>query len=511
MSEPATILMAASSGFEARLLLRSGIFKAFEDSGARLVVLVPNADESYIQEEFARPNVYLEQLKLKEYQEYADKSRLEGLLKLVRAYSPNWRGVSAEWRQNRRDRFRLFGGKMSPNQRRSPKFLLVKCLVWAARRFGALRRGLFHLENRLFRPDFHKNIFRKYRPDLLVVGSPGYWDWDTYLMREAADNGVPTASVVLSYDNPNTKGYPGASPDHVVACTAIMRRELIAMADIPSSVIHVGGVTQFDIYQHPELIPSREQLCARYGLDPQRKILLLGSRTPSVYPNHHLVRFLAEAIEQGRLSQDCQLLVRLHPIYYRKKYSNDQNLDQDRRALLSLGQSHRHLHFAEPDVQSEVLQFDLALSDAGWLGSCLNHSDVVVCAFSTLILEAALVDTPLVNVIFDVSPESRPSTYIPLGMAGSWSHNARIIRTGGFRLAYNQEELIDFINLYLQQPNLDADGRARLRENECGPQPWDGNSGYRIGEHLLTLIPTKVPATFQESMVPSGRASKEGD
>jgi hypothetical protein len=56
---------------------------------------------------------------------------------------------------------------------------------------------------------------------------------------------------------------------------------------------------------------------------------------------------------------------------------------------------------------------------------------------------------------------------------------------GASRLACDPEECIRLINRYLDDPTLDADGRERAREEDCGP--LDGKAGERIATVLQSL------------------------
>ena len=60
---------------------------------------------------------------------------------------------------------------------------------------------------------------------------------------------------------------------------------------------------------------------------------------------------------------------------------------------------------------------------------------------------------------------------------------------GVHRLLTNKfyvDELYDAVNEYLDNPDLDAEGRVLIKENEAGPFP--GKAGKTIGCHLLRLV-----------------------
>jgi hypothetical protein len=73
----------------------------------------------------------------------------------------------------------------------------------------------------------------------------------------------------------------------------------------------------------------------------------------------------------------------------------------------------------------------------------------------------------------------------PYIAVANYAHLKRILAAGGTRTATTAEELIERLNGYLLRPDMDGDGRMRIRAQEGGPYP--GTAGRRIGEHLLQL------------------------
>ncbi len=57
-----------------------------------------------------------------------------------------------------------------------------------------------------------------------------------------------------------------------------------------------------------------------------------------------------------------------------------------------------------------------------------------------------------------------------------------IVATGGVRLAYSPDECVRLIKQYLDNPQLDSEGRRKIRLEQCGP--LDGHAGDRIAQLL---------------------------
>ncbi len=79
-----TIFMVIHSGFGARYLLRSDIFKVLKSAGIRIVILTPNADEAYFRAEFEDDRVIVEQLEIEKCREYRYASKIQSILQEIR-------------------------------------------------------------------------------------------------------------------------------------------------------------------------------------------------------------------------------------------------------------------------------------------------------------------------------------------------------------------------------------------------------------------------------------------
>ncbi len=315
----------------------------------------------------------------------------------------------------------------------------------------------------------------------------GFFDFDQYLMREAKRHGAKIISLILSWDNTTTRGMGGAFADHVIAWTDLMKTELVQLHDIKPKNVFVGGVAHFDHYFREDSVYPRKQFLAKFGLSEHRKIIFFATKSPTGFPwNPDVVEILADAVSRNLFVCPCQLLVRLHPIHFRRqngalrfKHFFDR-YDQ-------LARDHNHLVFNIPNIQSTAIAFDMPDTELSDVASIFSYSDVMVNIFSTMNIEASIFDLPTINVAFDGSSHrEKKSPRENIKIDEMQSHNQRIIHTKGVRVAYSPNELIDGINLYLQNPDLDKEGRRRIVEQECGPH--QGSAGRRIADHILQVI-----------------------
>ncbi|HET9228508.1 MAG TPA: hypothetical protein VFR31_17660, partial [Thermoanaerobaculia bacterium] len=285
----------------------------------------------------------------------------------------------------------------------------------------------------------------------------------------------PVAAWINSWDNLTSKPAYFTGYDHYFVWSERMRAELLHYyPEAAGGTVDVTGVPHFDWYLSPSMRKSREELCAAYGFDPKRPIVLYGTATPHLAPNEHLVvQRLARDLASAEALGFPQLLVRLHP-----------------------GEAGGRFHGWEPGP-GVALQRPGARGNGKLGGYCptleenrelvgsIQNADVIVNLASTLTLDAALCDRPAVNVAFDLSPER--SHQGPIDEYYShYDHYRTVMESGAVRLARTPEELLEHVSAYLRDPGLERAGRKRLVDLWCGP--FDGGSGRRLAAGLLSRI-----------------------
>lgn len=471
MSRPPVILLVAHHGMAARYLLRSEVFSTLHEAGARLVIVAPNADEPYMREEFGGDEqVALEPLRMPPTPKRLLPSALHYLVTRTRRYGVANGHLSRAFK-NRYDGFRR------QEQGRLARTLgnVVHLAVLAAWRWEAVRRAALTLEARLYSPDLHGDLFERHRPDLVVAASPGIFPADAQLLREARRHGVRTAAVILGWDNPTSKGYRGAEVDELVVWSERMADQVALYLDVPRERTFVAGVPFFDAYHREDGLPSRDELFERHGLDPERRLIVFATSSPTLWDlNEPIAETIARAIDDGALGAPAQLVIRVHPNYLRPG-------EKSHDGYLEIARRHPHVRVDVPDVRSERLRIDRAADDGLWLGALFKHCDVLVNVFSTTTLEAFLLDRPVVLVAEEVGLDG--------GNAGrGWAefdHLRALTRYGAGRVAHRLEDIPVLVTRALAEPHADREARRRVAEEECGP--LDGRAGERVGLRLLEL------------------------
>ncbi len=479
-----TILIPLNQGFAYRYLIQTDIFKTLMAARHRIVLLVPDPEDSFFKELSCHENLFLARYQMEQYSNYLKKSKIESWLKRLRLFIQNGDYDI----QSTKDIYLAYlkdnQNQLSPS---SFKYFAMKFLVSIGRKYKFLRMMILRIEQQFFSPPLHSDVFEKYSPDLLLASSLGTFDYDQYLMREARNRDVPVLSVVLSWDNTTTRGMAGAVADHVIAWTDEMKKELINQNDIDPRKIFVGGVAHFDHYYKENISLTRKELFRRLGLDEDKKLIFFVTKSPNGYAwNSDIAEIILNAVSSDKIALPCQLLTRLHPIYYRRQNGNyrfQSFLDQ----FYSLNNEYDTLILNEPVMKSADFNYSMPEEEINLLASILKHSDVIVNMFSTLNLEASIFDIPIVNVCFEGNSYAGPmKARYDIGLDERQTHNQRVVKTGGVMMARDKHQLIDCINKSLENPKTGKEGRRLIREQETGPFP--GNAGETVANHIINLL-----------------------
>ncbi|MEO7986319.1 MAG: hypothetical protein ABI766_07280 [Gemmatimonadales bacterium] len=452
----ATIAVSITHGFQARNLLQTDVAPALLDAGYQLSVLSPAADDADFQRTFGLPGMTFRPVA-------ASIGRATAFFGTARRYA------LANPRRNATNN--LFNEQFLRSRR--PHYVFLRALNRVVGRWRSVRDLWMSLESTMVSGRELEPVLQANRPALLVTGTPGTEHLDALLLRCARRLGIPSLCVVLSWDNLTSKGYMAARPDRLVVWNERMRQEAIELHDYAPEDVEVAGVAHFDIYQRPTELLDRSTVCRRLGLDPGRPYVVFGTVSPFLYPhNHDLAEMLAEATAEGKIGRHTQLVVRLHPQAVGGGRFGDtcaayENLEERYPGTVVLD---------VPKVTTSGLQWALPSDEMTWLASLLRHAGVCVNVASTLAIDAALTETPVVGVGFD--GRERPAYERSIRRAYDYTHYRPIVESGGAPVAETFEALLAQINAYLADPSRDAAGRRRIAEE----QAWrlDGQAGRRV-------------------------------
>jgi CDP-glycerol glycerophosphotransferase (TagB/SpsB family) len=288
-----------------------------------------------------------------------------------------------------------------------------------------------------FTPSLYADLFDRYQPKVVVASTPG-WRLDRYLLREASARGINTAAVVVGWDNPSSYSIPGARVNWITCWSEIQKHELVAGSDWLEERVNIGGIPSYDGYFRGEWLMPREEYFKMHNLDPGRKLLSYAASFVSFAPNYQNVEALARLVASDSLSQPCQLLVRLHPNHF----MNVHLYAEERKKIHQLAQELPNVHVVEPVPLGGSLGY-YSGEDMPEKASMMAYSDVFLTVYSTMVVEAAVHERPIISVCLDTPGGwNWPRKFsLPLSKIGDWPTHSRFRQAKAGKVAYNESEL----------------------------------------------------------------------
>jgi CDP-glycerol glycerophosphotransferase (TagB/SpsB family) len=347
---------------------------------------------------------------------------------------------------------------------------------------SAARKALVDAQMR-FTPGLYTDLFEKYQPDLVIASTAG-WRMDRYFLREAHARGIPTMAAIVGWDNPSSYSLPGAPVDWATCWSALQKAELVDGADWSPERVHIGGIPSYDGYFRKTWQMPHEKYIALHGLDPARKLVSYACSFVHFAPNYPNVEALARLVASDSLAEPSQLLVRLHPSHFQDK---PRIFAEEREKIHALEQKYPHVHVVRPVALGGSLGY-YSGEDMDEKSSMMAHSDVLVTVYSTMVVETAVHDTPIIGAVIDTPGGwNVPGKFsLSLKEIGDWPTHKRFREAKAGRVAMNESELCAALNAYLKDPSLDAAERRKFIEDEI--TYTDGSSGRRTAEFILKVL-----------------------
>jgi hypothetical protein len=341
-------------------------------------------------------------------------------------------------------------------------------------RSAALRRAWYEAENRLLPDPFHRAAFRKLRPDVVVTATAGVVISDIRMIRRARAAGVPSVTFTQGWDNLTSKTIVGARPDRLIVWNERMQEEAVELHGFTSSQIAVAGPPHFDPYFRHTGWTDRTAFLRSLGLDPAKRIVLYATSPMRYFTDSLAVtELLIQANAAGRFGPDVQLVIRLHPQVM-------EGVDKDD---LGAWERFRGRVYLDMPRGATGLAADYTPEGTAHIAQLLDASAVTINVASSISIDAAIFDSPVINLRFDAEP-GRP--YLKsVRRQYDTDHYKQVLRTGAVRLADSPEQLIDEVRRYLDDPSLERAERANLVRTLCYKD--DGRAGARVAEAIARI------------------------
>ncbi len=303
------------------------------------------------------------------------------------------------------------------------------------------------------------------RPDVLLSTGPFQFE-QPGIFSTAKRLGIPTLAYIPSWDNISTKNRMVFRYDGYIVWNERAKQELHEFyPHTRQAPVYVVGAPQFDVFYNEKFYVDRVEFCRGQALDPAKKLIVYAIGSPNFLKEHHGAVEMAKRVAAGKLG-DVQMLVRPHPIHDNAEmrelfdgFGPSVRLQETPNAGKAL--THR------TQDREQIVE---------WVNT-FRHADVVINLSSTVTVDAAIFDKPVVNLDFDPQPGQADQQLVK-DVNHKWNHFKPIAESGGVWLVNDPDELENAVKAYLEDPSLHREKRRWIVEYVCGFT--DGKCGERM-------------------------------
>lgn len=329
------------------------------------------------------------------------------------------------------------------------------------------------LDYKLNNPKPFQIYFDRYKPDV-VFATDAFGDHDVFLLKNAKSAGVKNITMLRSWDNTTSRGYLRFVPDKLIVHNEVMKEEMPKYHDIDDVIISLSGIPQFEKYINMKPTP-REEFFKKIGADPNKRLILF---TPAgqffIDSDWHICQILKDLYHEKKIPQDVQFVIRLHPFLPvdLSYFQTDENFIIDTPGPAKSNELNKSKKEGELDMSFFQHIFD-----------SIYHSSLAINTISSIIIDTAIFDKPLITINFDGWERNPPITRSLLKRWRLEENQTSWLSIGSTRLIANKEELALWINNYLNDPSIDREERALFKNRYCWK--YDGASAERIASIVL--------------------------
>jgi len=315
--------------------------------------------------------------------------------------------------------------------------------------------------------DYYRSIFKKYKPVLVIVPT-AHKLYNVPNVVQANRMKIPVIDIVASWDNFNYT--MGDYPQKLIVWNEMMFEEAVKKHNFNPEDIKVVGAPHCDFCFDDRYNETKEEFFKNLRFDTDKKLLTVATAPyRSVGDHTYILDILLEVIRKKSFIYPVQILCRLHPNdtfdRYKKYGDND------------------HITFYIPNKNYDLSGWKTDEVGVRCLISTLKYSDVLINIASTVTIEACFFDTPVINMAFSAYEQERFKERILV--AHHQRHYKYLLNFNGIKLAHNEKQFINYINEYLKNPEVDRNGRTRIKEVMLNNT--DGKSSERVADYILSL------------------------
>lgn len=331
-------------------------------------------------------------------------------------------------------------------------------------RFGFLRKIYQKRSISVFRKTSYLQLLDKYQP--VVFSTDVFHDEDVRLLASAKGMGLKTVGMVRSWDNCTNKGILPIVPDIAIAHNEVIANELVRFHGVNEQSIKMVGIPQFDYYVG--YVPADESFFAKTGFVKGCKTILFApTGSKFVDDDWFILDLLIKAIADGRIPDGPQILVRFPP-------GDEMKIEK------ANGDPKVTVYVDRPGVsfsKNYLKDREMSKDDMKWLVDSLYWSDLLVSVGSTLCIDIAVFDKPIImpNIQAEGIPYSRSMRKIYKKY-----HLRHLLLSNACDVPKNEAEFIDSVIRAISNPERKSAEREELVKEQA--LEIDGNSSRRLAD-----------------------------
>lgn len=261
---------------------------------------------------------------------------------------------------------------------------------------------------------------------------------ENMIVNDLKKRNVRSLAIVISWDNLTSKGVINSDHDCVLVWNSIMAKEYHRFYSVLShhqARVEIAGIPRFDIYKRSEILHSDDHL---FDYIPgSRLTILFATSAVKHFPNQ--VDILDHLMEYAVLRNNILILLRCHPgddVSKYQKYKNHRLLE---------------IETVKPITENSSVP---DLNDLQRLAYLLRECTVCVQVASTIRLEAALCNKPVISIAYD--GDAHLPEHLSVKRLYSYSHQLALNSLGIDQFAYSKTELFLHLDkLIIEKKEID--------------------------------------------------------
>jgi len=319
--------------------------------------------------------------------------------------------------------------------------------------------------------DYHfDSFFVKYQPSLILLANL-LEDLETKFLRAAKKHHVSSIGLINSWDRVTARCILRLLPDKIIVFNDVIKQEMLHHDLVSEKNVFVSGMPQYDIYFSPVSdSDSKQEFFKRLGLNLGDELILY-SPIGGMFSDSdwEMIDLLYALNDQKKFGENVKILVSFPP--------NDFIKVEELRKRPYLIYQYLGKRFST----TRSTDWDITVEEMHNLKNVLHYMSLIVCYSSSISIDAAIFDKPVININFEIKDNQKLSKSPTLFY--QMTHYKKALDTKGIHLVNSKEELIKWTKKYLNDPGIDRENRLGLVRKQC--QFTDGKSAKRIADFLI--------------------------